>query len=365
MPAIAAIGVLDVVVIGFVFLLVLLAARQLFGPLLDSALSQVPVVGGWISSNVTSLQVRIIVRAAALGAQALSPVADLIRRVRAATGIYTWDVIYALEDHFNASWRILHLSIPAAAQGAYGYAAQLYNQAANLAALYYIAGRQWTDARVQIAIDYAAQLYNQAANLAALYYIAGRQYTDARIAEDVAYTGRVERDLVSLVNTWGNTLARTDAAAIAQVEDWVRGIEAGIEDWVARGLTESEAYARSLADVQSGALAAGLSSVQVQALTAIGALESKPCMKFCGPLGEMGKLAQGIENQGGGLFLIAGLVAALCDPQDTAALSQTVLRPLMGPALFAVKEAFTVGGAICEPVRAAADAAHTAFEQRF
>ena len=335
MPAIAAVGVLDVVVIGFVFLLLLLAARQLFGPVFEGALSQIPLVGGWISGNVNTLVVRLIVRAAAVGAQSLSPVADLIRRVRAATGIYTWDVIYALEDHFDVSWRILHLSLPAAVKGATDYAAQLYNQAANLDFLYsqalYAYAKGLYDQAVtleyhlfQTATDYAAQLYNAAANLAAIYY--GLAVSEARrlFGLSVAYTDQQIRGTDSYVAALHDQAIRFTQDATASAERYAQQVGADAEGY-ARAL---QGQAIRYAD-QIGAQATTYAqALALPIAAAVMAIERSPCQQFCNPLGELGQLLQGLEDLGLAALLIGLAEASVHDPQGTANEIRALVQPV-------------------------------------
>jgi len=171
------------------------------------------------------------------------------------------------------------------------------------------------------ALDYARALMGAeaAARTAADQLLGGYAQTLAAGAEQ--YAQALDRQLLGWTQQALGDVLRDLAAGDLAAQDYARGIGIAAEDY-ARGLTgEAEAYARQLAGAGAAAAAAATAAVGAR----VTQLEDSPCQQFCGPLGELGQLLQGLEDAGLVAILLALLDEARQHPdQVTSALDATI-----------------------------------------
>jgi hypothetical protein len=145
-----------------------------------------------------------------------------------------------------------------------------------------------------------------------------RAYADARVGQAIDYADRIgARDLKVIDQVAEQVAARAHLEA-QQALEYTRAVAGQLARDVAGAEVRADAYAQALA---------------LPIAAAVSAIERSPCMRFCGPLGDLGGLLQGLEDAG----LLALLLALLHDAtHDPAQVERMISAVLVAPVKDAV-----------------------------
>jgi len=161
--------------------------------------------------------------------------------------------------------------------------------------------------------EYARQLAAQDAAYALQLATQEAAYVQAVAAAEAAYAGDLFREALDY--------ARAGALG---AEAYARGIGTLVEDY-ARTLT-GDAITHS--DAAASAVAAVAAAATAAVATRVRDIEDSPCQRFCGPLGDLGSLLQGLENAGLLALMVALVEEARTHPDQVADAIGGVVRPL-------------------------------------
>lgn len=326
MPAVAAVGALDVVVLALVGVLLLIAFAPLFRPLIQG-LASLPIVGAGVAGAVEVVLAQGIGAAQGWAQWAVAPLADLFGTVTAVAVYFSGYTAAAAEQLGAALWRLQYLSLPAAVAQAEGYAAQLASQVLAYTVQAVAGAERYAELLDQQAVQYAQQLAQADQALAEQLAQQAEGYAAQLAAQGLAYTQAAVLDAEQLaraeVTAAEGYAAQLAAAGIAYTQAAVLGAEQLAEQLG----SQAEQLARQLAgDVaaQAAAADAAVAAAGAAAVAAVVArvaeVEDSPCQRFCGPLGDLGALLQGLEDAGLLALLLALYQDAVQHPDQVAEL---------------------------------------------
>ena len=339
MPAIAAVGALDVIVVAAGAVLMVLAVYMLFRPAIQGGLGQVPVVGGWIASHTDQLILGIFANAQIGAAAALGPLSDLLHRFAIGERVLNGFITGAIDNTFNTMWRIRYQIMPMYLVIAEEYASHLADQAQTFAGhlaeqlagsilTHYAQSIAFTQAQVGQAEQYAQQLA-QAVDGRDLARVqdAERQaqaQAQAAAAQGIAAAGQVAQYARALDQViWGDLTGQVQAA-----ERFAELLNGQTQDYAQRLGRASIDHT----DAVGAAVAAGAAAATAAVTARVVEIEQSKCQQFCSPLGDLGQFLQGLED--------AALLAALLDLlYEGMSDPQAVEQALEGPLVAIAKEA--------------------------
>lgn len=334
MPAIAAAGALDQVVLAIAGLLVILAVSVLFRPFITGVIAQLPVVGGWAAARADLLMAQLAGDAVGLAQQALGPAGDVFQRLWAIHSVLGDGVLHAIQNTYNALWRVKYQVVPNAvgqamdlarqlAQQAEQYALQLVQQEARAAQQEIAQVAAYAQALAEQDQQYARALASQVAAVAEAGDQATQQY--ARQLAQAAMTTAEAGDQV--LEQYAAQLAAQGIAytqaAVQDLERTIAGVGAQSDGYAQQLEQQALGYAQQVGAAVAAAAAAGLAAVEARVTD----IEDSPCQQSCSPLGDIGSLLQGLEDAG----IQALLLAVIGEVESDPAAVQQVLRDDFAP----------------------------------
>lgn len=334
--AIGAVLGIDVVMIGLIGIILLFAAYSIYRPLVVDVLGNLPIVGGAVARVTTALLDRGVAVAQSWAQAATAPAQFVIDHVWADLHFNAWHVSANLDQIYNwVHWlqkglipyyvgQLAH-TIDIIFTQSLQYTQLLVTQTQMLARALFAQAWDAINLTFTQSLMYTQLLVTQTQALARLFFNQSLQYTDATGQAAEAYA----RDLT------GGAVSYTDrlfGEALQATRDGVLDAER----FAGRVGVDAEGYARALHDVAIGHADAVGAAVGLYALSlarpltdAITRVEESPCIRYCNPLGDLGRLAQGLEEAGLAAFLIGMVAEGLRDPSGTARELNGVLGPIM------------------------------------
>lgn len=279
MPVLA-IGAVDLVafVIALAVILVLLAF-WVFGKVIESAFSHVPVIGGWVGSNITDAM-----KAAIAG---VARIFDM-----AATGMahFTWALATGV-------WHLLS-QITATIGDAKSWAIRAYNTAMS---------------GVLAAENYAVALEHQALGIASGWVATAEG--DARVLFDTAEAGiaTVASDVVSEANR-----------VLGEAETYAAGLAGAVQSEAVSLFGTAEGFATGLFDQVSSEATRLFGQAEADAGAAVAGVEAT----VAGLAGDLAGLKGDVAGIAGALGLVATIPALSTLVQSLTAEADQCLKPL-------------------------------------
>jgi hypothetical protein len=329
MPALAAIGALDVVVISLCAILLVAGVYMLFRPVLAGALGSIPVIGGWVTQNTDLLLARVYVAGVEAAFAALGPLADLLHRAAAVENTLSRYIVGSIDNTFNTMWRLRYQVLPAQELRSAEYARALASAAVQYAQALAVQVAQQAEARVQQAIQYAQALTGQAIQYAQALTQAAEARSEARTLEAERYAQALAQQAEAFTVAETDRAVRYSEQLAMQAIDYARLGDLEAERFTERVGAQANDYARALervavdhADAVGAATAAAAAAATAVVAARVAQVEDSPCQRFCNPLGDLGQLLQGLEDAG----LLAVLVGLVQEVRHDPAAVQRVLR---------------------------------------
>lgn len=325
MPAIAAVGAVDIIIIGLAAMLVAVALIQLFRPVIQSGLSAVPLIGGWLATNADLVLLRAVAGSVTFVSTATAPLADLLRRSYWAIVLPTITAVEALESVYSALWRVRYQVLPAVAAQLTAYTVGLFAQAETYAQALYRAALAYVETRIAQTIAYTVQLFAQAVAYAQGLDQLERAFALTLYQQSLAYTLELARQGELLTLHTGQIAEAYAADLMRQVLKYVGAADQALAIQIERVLIDAEGYARALervavdhADQVAGATAAAAAAATGAVAARVTDIERSPCQQFCSPLGEIGQLLQALGDAGLAAALLAMAAEMARDPEGAA-----------------------------------------------
>lgn len=322
MPAIVAVGGLDVVVVGLCALILGVALFPLLRPLLAGGLSQVPVIGTWLAQNTDLVLFRAYVSALGFISGSVSTLTDLVRRLRYAMVLIPAATIDAVYYGWQATWIIRYRTIP-----------QLAGQTGQLVAQAQATAQAYADYRVSRLATNVGQIMAYLIALTQQTGQAAMAYADYRVSALASSVSQLLAQVIGYVQAQDAQGIAYAQALTASSEGYARSLagqvlqyaQAGVLDaerYAQRVGVDAEDYARALHDVAighadqvAGAAAAAAAASTSAVAARVAEIEESPCQRACNPLGQIGELVQGLEGAGLLSILIGLVVEAERDPR--------------------------------------------------
>jgi hypothetical protein len=317
------VAVLAVIAVGLVAIIIIYGYKQLIQAVFES-LKAIPVVGGWIGSNLQKLVDAANHTAGGWAALATKPIVDLL---------YRWTT--RVEGHTRASGAAHQASLDAhvwtntvlvpGLVAREQQRADVQDQA--LEARDVARARQvqtHADAVGQTVHDYADTVAAAVRAYALALAVGNRQLELADLASLRAATAQLvaatadqaladTREQARVVTALMTALVRT-------AEQEARDLVAGLSDVVAQVSLDDRLYAQQQAGLVGAAATAAIALVA----TAVDTINRSPCMQRCSTLGNLGAALEALD-----LGLILLLMAEVArDPRGTA---RTVQALAQGP----------------------------------
>lgn len=340
MPAIAAVGALDVIVVAGAAIIMLLAVYMLFRPAIQGGLGQLPVVGGWVATHTDQLLLGILANAQLGASAALGPLADLLHRVAVGERTLNGFITGAIDNTFNTMWRIRYQIMPMYLVLAQEYASHLVDLAQQFAGhlaeqlngsilSHYVQSLQYASHLVDQAQTFAGQLAHWADDRSAARFqqaeLDAAAGAMAAAAAGIAAAGQAAQYARALDQAlWTDLTGQVMGAErfaeqlTAQTRDWVQQLER-------LGLAHTDAVGAAVATAAAGATAAVAARVAT--------IEESPCQVHCGVLGDLGSLLQGLEDATLLAALLDLLYEGLTDPGAVERALESALVPLVKDAV--------------------------------
>lgn len=334
--AIGAVLTIDVVMIGLIGIILLFAAYSIYRPLVIDVLGNLPIVGGAVARIATNLLDRGVAVAQSWAQAATAPAQFVIDHVWADLHFNAWHVSANLDQFYNwvhwiqkalipywtgKLWDAINLTFTQSLQ----FTQLLVTQTQMLARELFQNANLYATQLSIAANLYATQLYLAGQDFARLLFSQALGYTDARVTGAEGYARQLAADS-------GAYARQLQGEALQFTRDGVLDAER----FAQRVGVDAEGYARALHDVAIGHADAVGAAVGLYALSlarpltdAITRVEESPCFRYCNPLGDLGRLAQGLEEAGLAAFLIGMVAEGLRDPSGTAKEINGVLGPIM------------------------------------
>lgn len=332
MPAIGALAGIDFVVIALIALILFVGLFPLYRPLIEGGLSAVPVVGGWLASNVDGLLFGAYLSAVNALSGQVQPLVDAIARFRWALVLLpTWTVnaIYAV---WWATGRLYWFVIPDLEIRLSAQALKFTLAAEDYAR--FLAVNVWTAAQriVAEANQYALTLTMAAESYALFEAVNVWAAAQRIVGEEAARALAAEAQLTAEAQLIGLQAERYAAQLAAQGIAYTQAAVLDAERFAERVGADAEGYARSLSDLVMGrvhTLAQDLTLADVAVAERVDAIERSPCQRYCDPLGVLGQFLQDLEGAGLLALLAALAASAVEDPRGTR---DAVLELVQAPA---------------------------------
>ena len=334
--AIGAFLEIDIVMIGLIAIILLFAGYSIYRPVVVDVLGNLPGIGGAVARIALSLLDRAVSAAQSWAQAATAPAQFVIDRVWADLHFNAWHVSANLDQFYNwVHWiqkglipyyvgklsGLIDLTFTQSLQ----FTQLLVTQTQMLARLFFTQSLMYAQ---QIGLNanlYATQVGLAAQQFARLLFSQALGYTEARVVGAEGYA----RDLVQGADAYARQL---QGEALQFTRDGV--VDA--ERFAAGVGADAEGYARALhnlaighADAVGAATALFALSLARPLADAIVRVEDSPCFRYCNPLGDLGRLAQGLEEAGLAAFLIGMVAEGIRDPSGTAKEINGVLGPIM------------------------------------
>lgn len=342
MPVVAAAAGVDVILVALVGAILAVALAMLFRPLLVGALASLPVVGGFVASRVDSLLVVTADLAAAPAAAAMGPLADLARRVHAVLDTLARYNAGTFDNVFNTLWRLVAIRLPKLERDLVQHTDQVGAAAIAYAQQVAAAAIAHADQVGRLAIAHADEVgaqdvaYTQQAVLTAEVTALHDVELAIAHADQVGQLAITHADQVGAAVEAQADLA--DRTLLDYVSTLVRDVDLEVERltaWTDQAVRGAERTAVDHADRVGAATAAAAAAATAAVASRVGDIEKSPCQRFCGPLGDLGGLLQGLEDAGM-VAILLGLAAEVV--RDPKAVRDEVSMLLGGPARAALDE---------------------------
>ncbi len=153
---------------------------------------------------------------------------------------------------------------------------------------------------------------------------AGARYAEGLAGRAIDYADGIGRRDLKVIDQVAEQLAARADMEVGRAVEYTRTIAGQLAREIAGSEARADAYAQALA---------------LPLATAVTAIERSPCMRFCGPLGELGGLLQQLEDAG----LLALLLALLAESRSDPRAVEQALASAFRPALEATARAFQLG----------------------
>lgn len=321
--------VLAGVAVGLLALLLLyILVSPAFREAVRVTVGGIPLIGGWLASNMAALNLLLFNAIAARLADSVRAVGSTINYLTATLDEHWGQQARALEATSNAIWRVRYQTLPALARQLEAYAAARALAASTYALALAKMGVRYTQTAYSSAV-----VYSRAVGLAAETYAAGRYVAAvayARTLFGLANAFTQQSFLAALTDSRAGERRATDYTASA-AQMLSRQAQELFGDARARADAEFQIandYARNLtlgaerhSDLNTAQTVAWTASIVGAVNLAVRAIERSPCMQRCETLGSLGGALEGLD-----LALIFGLYIAYREnPQGTTRfLNQTI-----------------------------------------
>lgn len=335
MPAVGALAAIDLVVVALVAAILVFALISLYRPFLTGALGSLPLVGGWIQSNIETLLLRAAVAATLWAQAAVSPLTDAIDRVwaeRHAFGLATvqtiqlgYNVTAILESQLRwVAQQLLPAEIRASLALALAYANQLAQQLEQAIVAALASAVAYTTQVAQQLEQLDRDLYASAVQVAVSEAEAVDAHVRLALAEAVTHTDQAVGQVEALATgLYAQSLAYSQEVG----RDLLVALDAD-QAWTRDAVRQAEVEGQAAAAAAGAAALAGAGALVTAVAARVTAIEDSPCQRFCSPLGDAGQLLQGIQDAGI-LAIILGLVVQA--EQDPAGLARELHDGLVEP----------------------------------
>jgi len=332
-----AIALLPEILVAFVLLLLAFAAVQLFRPLLVAVLSQMPIVGVWVAVRVNGLLVAITAIMAGEINAASGIITNLITAVfNDVWGNRVWTG-YALEHAWSAINFIANVLIPVKMAEQAAYTTMVWvNTSAHTDAVW--AGvTAHTDFVWKVTGEHTDFVWAASTAYTSAVWKAATDHADFVWRESTAFTQRSVSDLAAHVDyVWTTTAGYAEALtgqemrraldAERQLAIDIAVVGAGAIGTVENLWQQETSRARGAEGAIATAGAAAVAAVAAR----VAEIEDSPCQRYCGPLGELGQLLQGLADVALPALLVALAEEAIQHPADVASMVDRTIRPAAG-----------------------------------
>jgi hypothetical protein len=321
MPVVAVFAVVAVA-LG---VLLLAYAAQPFIRALVGALSGLPLgIGSWVARSEISMLNGFFNAVNAWVGASVGAAADLVHVVT----WYQWqlfDKLAAIDQATLTSLqRIVGHTIPAAFNRAISFTIDSVRAAVHYTEALYNLAIGYSNARFQAAIAYtqavgaqelafAEARFAQAVAFAQALNAQALAFDQALFAQEIAYAQALHAQETRYAQALNASALGFAEDAFGKAIDYERQLYGQAIDYAGRIGAQDRDYARAI-----GAQAIGYAAAAAGAVAAsVVALENQPCIRFCGPLGDLGQLLQGLEDMGLAALLLGLAGEAIHDPHGT------------------------------------------------
>lgn len=320
-----AVAVLPVIVAAAVLAIFAFAAAQLLRPILAGALARVPVVGGWIQNQIDILIIGAVV---IVSDQIEAGIGELGNLFSAYFNMAWGDVVwigYALDHSWAAVDRVANQLLPLKMAEQSAYTTRVWLETSAHTDYVWAQSTAHTDAVWAIESTHADYVWAQSTAYTTRVWQATSAHADFVWKESTDYTTRAVGDLAKHVDyVWGVTAGYAEALVGREMQralDAERQLAIDLAAAGAGTIGTVESLWRQETARARGA-EAGIAAVGAAAVAAVAArvatIEDSPCQRFCGPLGDLGGLLQGLEDAGLAAILLGVIAQARTSPRELA-----------------------------------------------
>lgn len=332
MPAVAAVGAIPEIAIGFVAFIFAWALFSIFRPLIVG-LAILPLgIGSWIAARVSSIVWGIWATVSPWVEASIGPISDTFGRLAVVASFFTTWSVDAAEAAWQAAWKIEYVTVPSGVARAFTYAWGVAQGVEQYAVTLFNAAQGYAGDLFRLSTAYAQQLAGEAI-----------AYAEAEAQAVTGYAQSVFNAAIAYDQAEAQALEQWAGAGITDAERYAEQLASGVEGYAIGLVQDAEGYARQLAGEanayaeQVGASALEQAVARDQVIWAalsqdIGAVDAtlNQYLRDCGdPMCEnLGGLSQGMSDIQSLLVdgaLLAFIAAAVTDPSGTAAATEQLL----------------------------------------
>lgn len=344
------IAAVPIIAIALVALVFAWALWNMFHPFIVQALSQVPVIGGYVVGAADSMLWRVWNAQAGWASSALYPLATLVW-----VPVHSMETLYnlltdGLSKLHNQHAFTVYQRLPEAVNRAVNYTTALHQQAINYAEALHQQAVNYAQALHQQAVNYAEALHAQAINYAQALHQQAINYVEALHAQAITYAQALHAQATQYaeaLHAQAITYAQALQAQALNYADqlYQRSLEYEQRlfgqsiDYTERTHAQENAYAQTLYQQAVTYAEAAAGAVAAQVIE----LEGRPCMRFCDPLGGLGQALQEIEDLAMVAVLVELAVDGIHDPRGTAQAVTGALGGLVQDAAADVRQLAGIG----------------------
>jgi len=329
------IAVLPEIVAALALLLLAFAAVQLVRPIIVGVLSKLPLIGGWVSTQVSILLLSVTIVGAGSIDAGINAITSLITSVfNDVWGHRVWTG-YALEHAWAALDRVVNALLPLKLAEQAAYTTMVWVSVSAHTDWVWAQEAAHTDyvwAQVAAHTDY---VWAQATDYTTRVWKLDSAHADYVWAQATAYATRIVADEAAHVDyVWGVTTRYAETLMGQEMQramDAERSILAAMAAATAGAIATTENLWGTETARARGA-EAGIAAAATAAVAAVAArvtsIEDSPCQRYCGPLGDLGALLDGLSAVVLPAAMIALIEECMTHPADVAAaIDANVAKP--------------------------------------